>query len=451
MSDPAPASSAGDAPSGPSREVRTAVALSGGGHRATLWAIGVLLYLTDVGRHARVTSIASVSGGSLANAAIGHAIDYRATSPAGLEPVAAAIARRAARGTVLVRPLTWLYLAAVAGWFVLFGLGPWLTDWPLAVKVALFVLGAIIWSWLLLLRGWVAGRAFAATLFGGRPTLEELNGGVDHVICATDLHAGEHVYFARDFVCAYRFGLGSPGRLPLHRAVQASAAFPPVFPVAWIATKRFAFRDGAEPRAARAPLALTDGGVYDNMGDQWVGGLSERRRRWPAASPAFRDADELIVANASAGLGWGSTSLLRLPFLGELLALLRDKSVLYDNGTSLRRQALVGAFDLAERTGTGLRGALVHIPQSPFRTPDFYRRMPQQWPQRAARAEDAILALAGADEAASREAWKEVARANAAVKTTLVGLGDDVAARLLHHAYVLAAVNLHVILDYPLV
>ena len=43
-----------------------------------------------------------------------------------------------------------------------------------------------------------------------------------------------------------------------------------------------------------------------------------------------------------------------------------------------------------------------------------------------------------------------MAEANALVPTTLVALRRDVTVRLLRHAYVLAMVNLHVLLGYPL-
>src|SRR2546427_181570 len=43
---------------------RVGVALSGGGHRASVWAAGLLLYLADAGRNGDVGAIASVSGDS---------------------------------------------------------------------------------------------------------------------------------------------------------------------------------------------------------------------------------------------------------------------------------------------------------------------------------------------------------------------------------------------------
>ena len=53
------------APSRP--DIEFAVALSDGGHRATLFAIGALMARIDRNLNARVVPIASVSGGSIAN------------------------------------------------------------------------------------------------------------------------------------------------------------------------------------------------------------------------------------------------------------------------------------------------------------------------------------------------------------------------------------------------
>src|SRR5690242_4690888 len=48
------------------------IALSGGGHRATMWSIGALLYLTEVEKNKDVRAISSVSGGSIANGVLAH-------------------------------------------------------------------------------------------------------------------------------------------------------------------------------------------------------------------------------------------------------------------------------------------------------------------------------------------------------------------------------------------
>jgi hypothetical protein len=284
----------------------------------------------------------------------------------------------------------------------------------------------------------------------GRSTrLGSIHDGLDHVFCATDLHAGEHVYFSGRFVYSYRFGLGVPSDLKLSAVVQSSAAFPGAFPATWLPTKRHRFEGGAQKEAkATRRMALVDGGVYDNMADQWAQGMGSRRKRPGSAPHDFREADELIVVNASAGLDWGRLRGLRLPGLGELLTLLRDKSVLYDNGNSLRRQALFRQFVQAQGDGCGLRGALVHIPQSPFRIPSSFAK--GEGPS-AERAHAALEKLVGDADPETVEAWwADTARANSAVPTTLAKLDPETASLLLRHAYVLAMVNLHVILAYPL-
>jgi predicted acylesterase/phospholipase RssA len=432
---------------------RTALALSGGGHRACVFALGVFMYLADAGRQNEIVSIASVSGGSLTNGAVAQAVDLRTCSREQLNDATTRIARCVAgRGTLFGARVTWLYLCGLVILAAADLVGSWFLPIALGFRILVFLAGVFIVAEVAAIRGWVCGRAFGATLFspnGGRPTeLADINTGVDHVICATELHAGENVYFSGRFVSSYRFGFGKPGKLPLHIAVQASAAFPGGFPATWLRTRRFGFVGGQpEARDARS-MALHDGGVYDNMGDQWMQGMSKREKREENLEAHFQDAEELVVVSASAGLKWGGIAWLGVPLVGELLTLLRDKSILYDNGNSVRREELVARFDLAERERRGLRGALVHISQSPFAVPTDYADAVERWPERASRARQALELLN--DDVESASAWAKVTELNAAVPTTLLGLGADVTARLLHHAYVLAMVNLHVLLDFPL-
>jgi hypothetical protein len=54
--------------------------MSGGGHRATLFVLGALIYLVDAKANEGVTSIASVSGGSLTNGLVGQNVHFRETN-----------------------------------------------------------------------------------------------------------------------------------------------------------------------------------------------------------------------------------------------------------------------------------------------------------------------------------------------------------------------------------
>jgi Patatin-like phospholipase len=427
------------------------VSFSGGGHRAALFALGALLYLSDVGRNSAVRSIASVSGGSLTNAHLAQTLNFQSAEKAEVDAWAARYGKRIAKtGTLFATPITWLYLCFVLLLMLAVLVGVWFLPFPVWARVLLFFGGLLLLGWVLQLRAAVVGHAFAATLFSptGNPTqLKQIHTAVDHVICATDLHAGEHVYFSGGFVCSYRFGFGVPGDLPLHTAVQTSAGFPGGMPARWLSTKRHRFQQPGDEAAARTrQLVLVDGGVYDNMGDQWAQGLTARKQRWAPLADQLQDADELIVVNASAGMTFHSTGSLRLPLVGEFTTLLRDKSVLYDNGTSVRRQALVARFRLAELQGHGLRGALVHIPQTPYVVADAFAHDAD--PARASRAQAALAKLGDTTE--RRNDWASIAAANSQVATVLWGIGPSVGARLIRHGYVLAMINTHVILGYQL-
>ena len=91
-----------------------------------------------------------------------------------------------------------------------------------------------------------------------------------------------------------------------------------------------------------------------------------------------------------------------------------------------------------------MKGALVHIPQSPYVVSKAFEGS-TLWPDRADRAKAVLAALDG-----SREDWSVIAEASAAVGTVLSRLGTVTSARLIRHGYVLAMANLHTILDFPL-
>jgi hypothetical protein len=90
--------------------------------------------------------------------------------------------------------------------------GTWFLTCPILIRLGLFLVGIVISAELFRQRGRLCGRAFAATLFSpsGSPTRlsDTTDAETDYVICATDLHACEHVYFSGNFVCSYRFGWG---------------------------------------------------------------------------------------------------------------------------------------------------------------------------------------------------------------------------------------------------
>jgi hypothetical protein len=493
------------------------------------------MYLVDSGSQGDVTSISSVSGGSMTNGFIAQSTDFRMVSgPEFQRTMTPFVHRLATKGTLQGRAPTRLdkisflvpllllglfalprsnmenfviYVIAVAVWA---GIAlPWLFAtlsamayvvvlmvslvvalvWPWVVPISsagrrgatanvldwlasppgrlvLFVVSIVAWGWVAAFRGAVCRRAFRTTLFSpqkGRPTLlkDIAANGIDHVFCATDLQSAEQVYFGNDFIYGYRFGKGRPGDLRLYDAVQASANLPFGFPPRRIKTGGHGFEyldkegrcpeqdDRPDPYPPRA-MVLTDGGVYDNMADQWPQGFAGRADKcWPTLRTEHNEPKVLIVANASAGLEWQTMRRSRIPLFGEIAALLKIKSVLYDQTTAHRRSAMIGQFARAELEGRGLKGALLNISQSPYKVADAYAKTRKgSWRERGRRSRQ-VIALLG-DDCDRREAWKKVAKEDAAVGTVLSALGVDVSGRLLHHAYLLAMATCHVILGYPL-
>lgn len=436
------------------------IALSGGGHRATVWALGVLMYLVDSGRHRDVVSISSVSGGSIANGVVAHAIDYAGTDGerlrAAIRPALLHIAREGlffwgrltnayvvtllamlAIGTVL--PLVWLGFAVVLG----------ASDVPVPINVAA-VVGAVLLlfgAWLFSRRSAVVERALARAHFGGAPgpRLADVRRPVEHVFCATELQSGYHVYLSPKFVYSYRFGHGAPANLTLACAVQSSACMPFAF-----ATRRLPAEPHEFPTpAGRDPLprhlTLTDGGVYDNMAEQWLTGMANRLRSGLVAVAA-PEIDEVVVVNAGGVNRMRPLRWLTVPFLGDLLTVKRASDIMYAGTTSHRRQELVRRGDVAEQTGQSQRGALVQTSQTPYTVADAFASGNDA---RAKRARETLDHLARHDRY-GRDAWVDRARADAAIKTVLRRLRPGPTAGLLEHAYLAAMYGLHTLLDYPL-
>ena len=296
-------------------------------------------------------------------------------------------------------------------------------------------------------RSKVVDRAMARLHFSsdGRSTrLADVDGTVHHVFCATELHAGDHAYLTPRVVYGYRFGKGTPGDLTLATAVQCSACLPGAFSPRRLPTRGFGLSrpwevEGNNPPEIPDEIVVNDGGVYDNMADQWEQGMDGRDDR--VAPSVQAPAEELVVVNAGKAMGWSPfpTSSLKHEFSG----LTRTIDILYDVSTSHRRQAMIARFRAAAELGEGLTGALVHVAQSPFRVPTRYQMRSDEAGERA-RTALAALATLGRDAAG----WDALTRSNPGVPTTLGALGASVTADLLEHAWVLTVVNVYVTLGY---
>ncbi|MDD7933725.1 hypothetical protein PH190_14820 [Actinomycetospora straminea] len=422
--------------------------------------MGALLYLVDAETNRNVAAISSVSGGSITNGVIAHETDFAHVGAATFEARMAPLVRHVASTGLFFwgRGTNAYVLSVFAG--ALAGLGGIVTavvflcleglSWRAGATVAGAALVLAVTAWWFERRSNVVEGALARAHFhrDGRPTLlRDLDSSVDHVFCTTELQSGQHLYIAPRFMYSYRLGVGTPAQLRLSTAVQASACLPGAFSPRRLPTRPHAFSEGVGAGAKATDMLLTDGGVYDNMADQWLDGLQDRLRRLPQLPVTARTLDEVIVVNSSSPPGWTPLRRARLLLAGELATLKRVNSVMYQVTTQRRRQASVRAWDAAARGGEGQRGALIHIAQSPFTVADAYRSS-TAWPERATRAQDVLTLLEDGPE--GRAAWQRRAEDSRAVPTVLRALGREVTVDLLEHSYIQAMCNLHVLLDYKL-
>jgi NTE family protein len=226
----------------PSRERSgLALCLSGGGYRATLFHLGAARRLHELGLLGRLDTISSVSGGSIfAGALADLALREGWEGSLAIDDFEAQVAAPVRRLTkkdmrtvpfLLYLPVDWLF--------------PSLRAWHL----------------IRLCKKHVSKRSLA-----GLPEKPLF------VFCASDITFGVNWEASRERVGSFRAGyLADGGAWPVGRAVAASACFPPVFGPMRVGASADQYRDGKFPRtdegnSLRRRLALSDGGVYDNMG-----------------------------------------------------------------------------------------------------------------------------------------------------------------------------------------
>ena len=451
----------------PGRDI--GVALSGGGHRATVFGLGALLAMADAGLCDRTVSISSVSGGSIANGAVMIGPDY---GSAPVDDIEAHIARTvqsiAERGVLQGgAPATRWYLRSFIGAIALTVVAfvvaavAGIAKWPMVVASAVALMFVFGWLtlWLFAQRSSATERAIDKELLGDVHTSlaaqQARDLSVHHVICTTDLQGGTTFYFSNRMVYGWEFGgTTRPPDVALSTAVQASACVPGAFRARVVGLDRLELVPGTLTADDHPPhgdvtvdrIVVVDGGVYDNMADSWEYGFADRAARWPGLVRAqSAPARQLVVVNASSD--W--SSLRPMPAGGlrlELDALMRSKDVQYDVSTSHRRQALGDQF--ASAAGSEhLDGVFVQIKDSPYRLVDLFTSRPGWTPgDRNRWADEARSFLERYGVPAS--GWDDIAHASSSVPTTLKPLGTDVCAALLEHAYVLATANLHVIFGY---
>lgn len=313
-----------------------ALALSGGGFRATLSALGVIRLLADVDMLPSLRYASSVSGGSIANGVLAtawpalneHGFTSTAVDELVVDPVVKRVCSHSLR-KALVR-------------------GLWRTLGPMT-------------------RTELLAKRLDEWFFDGAE-LQDLDPQVRWILNAANLTTGVRFTFERDVFGDYAIGLTpTAGKgLKLSLAVAASAAVPGAFPP--LVLNRAGFP------CATDPPALLDGGAYDNTGSEAID--SERYRE------AF-----LLVLNAGGLLRPGMYG--RVPVIRDLA---RANSLLYRQSTALRTRQIVERFQHGQAAGPdgqlapGMRrGVLVGLATS---FPDNGSKQLRQWRETFAERRD---------------------------------------------------------------
>lgn len=277
-----------------------ALALSGGGFRATLFHLGALWRLNELKLLQKLDRIASVSGGSITAGLLAkewHRLGFVDGRAGQFEPL-------------IVGPLRAFCQRTVDALAIGEGL---LLPWK-SVSEAV-------------------QERYDKHLFDG-VSLQRLPDRPRFVFMATNLQSGRAFRFSKPYLGDYRLGLIRDPALPLSLAVTASSAYPPVLsPVVLEDLPPFDKVEGADlhgdPRYTEK-IYLTDGGAYDNLG----------------LETAWNRFDTILVSDA--GAPFKVDDEIKVDWLSQARAAL---DIATDQSRALRKRAVIADFRAKVRAG----------------------------------------------------------------------------------------------------
>jgi len=293
------------------------LALSGGGYRASLFHLGSLWRLNELGWLKKINEITSVSGGSITSAYLGLKWKSLNFDKNGIADNFA---------EVIVRPMRLFCSRRIDVPSVIVGL------------ISPFHHPSDIVAW-----------RYNNLLYHGA-TLQDLPAdgeGPRFTIYATSLQTGASVRFSRPYLAEYHLGMVDAPRIPLAFAVAASTAFPPVLCPATLRQKPDVWRkipgaDLYDNVKLRSRMRLGDGGIYDNMGLE---------RLWDRYS---------VVLVSDAGAPFTQVNNSRKVDFSQIMRLVRCMDIVGNQTRALRKRRLIADFKKGVRTGT-YWGIATHI------------------------------------------------------------------------------------------
>ena len=280
------------------KDVGIGLALSGGGFRATLFHLGALWRLNEMGMLTELESVSSVSGGSL---------------------LAGLLATRWGKLS---------FTNGVADNFEDEIVKPVLGFCGKNIDVPSILCGLVSGTRVL--------EGFYERHLVGRATLQDLPDYPKFIFNAYHLETGRNWTFSKDKLHTWRVGDLERPVVPMTKVLAASSAFPPAFPPVRLKLEpsefqRSEFSDHFHRDEFREEATLGDGGVYDNLGVH-----------------AIRELENILVSDGGSPLH--VATMPRWKFWTNRVTRAIDTAV--EQTRALRRSHLMKQLTDGERKGT---------------------------------------------------------------------------------------------------
>jgi predicted acylesterase/phospholipase RssA len=338
-----------------------ALTISGGGHRAALYGLGVLLAFVHRGLNRKVKRISSVSGGSIVNAyiALNTKFNDPNLTPHAFNEIAAKLIKIIVHKGVLtypiiislflgliIPPILFLLLAfkGQMSWFVSTGL--------VCVWLIIALKRGYVIEWLIEYRYFTPSikfEYFPPKIILKRKYLKDFQiNDLEHAICATDLIKPCPVYFS-SLRISKNHDPGSlssctdnksqhitrdASKIPVASAVYSSAAFPGAFPPRMIRFEskkedvvgyKNVFGDSLFDITPflKEKYVLADGGVWNNLGTHVI-----RELDWEKM-----DFNEMVLLSADASVPMSRQHWYpyKVPFWSLIRSLIRIGNIQLHN------------------------------------------------------------------------------------------------------------------------
>jgi NTE family protein len=305
-----------------------ALCLSGGGFRAALFHLGSLRRLNEAGVLAKITTITSVSGGSIASgllAKLWRSFDFHNNVARNFADYETAL-RDFCSHDLRTAPLLWERLDP--------------RDWPGLLSQDHSVTDFLAHAY--------EDRLVKGLRLGDLP-VKGIQGEPKFIFCASNVQTGVNFELSGERIGDYQIGYAHAPEIPLSEAIAASSAFPIAFPALILKMDPARFAGGKLGNSAlqnqlARRIVLSDGGVYDNLG----------------LEPVWKTHATVLCSDGGKPFGISSD-----PGQAILPRLLRSQEVIGNQALALRKRWLMSSFEnkLYDGTYWGIATEIDHYSQ----------------------------------------------------------------------------------------